>query len=342
MKERIITLLCALGAIALFLSLFLPGNAAHLAGNDVPRPTTAERGGNGYYAALQWLDSQHVRARSLRDRFERLAGRAGTPEGNVLIITLPVSADFRPGELRALDRWVRAGNTLIVLAALADNPDWAFSLGNLASGDLRLLTGLDFTVSARERPAGAATLHLLPNRPHAYFEGVHDAVAVSEHPARSWTVKLPAEGFVFALAHERESGEGVLWTRAAGSGRIIVSTLGSVFTDRAVGLGDNARLLANLIGANVKSGGMVLFDDAHQGLGSEYDPAAFYRDPRLYRTIGVLVLLWLLWVLGATRLRVPVATLALPQEAELVRATGDFWHAYSRRPPPPGACSSSS
>ena len=49
-------------------------------------------------------------------------------------------------------------------------------------------------------------------------------------------MKVPYEGFVLALAHEQQSGEGALWTRPLGKGRIIVSGFGSLFTNRALGL----------------------------------------------------------------------------------------------------------
>jgi hypothetical protein len=76
----------------------------------------------------------------------------------------------------------------------------------------------------------------------------------------------------------------------------------------------------------------VLFDDAHQGLTSTYDPAKFYRDPRLYATLGVLVGVWLVWVLGGTRLRPATEHAGAPREAELVRVTGTFL-ARVLRPP---------
>jgi hypothetical protein len=115
-----------------------------------------------------------------------------------------------------------------------------------------------------------------------------------------------------------------LWVRAAGAGTVIVSAFGSLFTNRALGLADNARLLANIVTASVAAGGAVVFDDEHQGLGMAYDPARFYRDPRLYETLGVLLAAWLAWVLGGTRLRLPPARASAPREAELVRATGAF------------------
>jgi hypothetical protein len=353
-KERAITLLCALGALALFVTMFMHGDEEGLGGKEVSRPTTEESGGNGYRGAMQWLDLQHVRTVSLRERFDKLAAQPRlAPTGNVLIVTLPAATVFRTEEFRPLDGWVRAGNTLLVVAALADNPDWAFAQGNMAAGDLNLLTGLDFeTVKSRElrlknathpvRPTAesgdlasriaAATrefVHprstiLVPNRSHPYLDGVRQVVALSDYISQGWTVKVPYEGFVFALAHQQDTGEGVLWTRPFGSGRIVVSAFGSLFTNRALGLADNGRLFANLISSNVGPNGSVVFDDVHQGLGSVYDPAKFYRDPRLRMTAIILALLWLSWVLGATKLRAPTMRVPVPREAELVRATGAF------------------
>lgn len=374
MRERLITLVLALGALALFVVMFAKREGALGARNEVPRPTTAERRGNGYHAATSWLEAEGIREISLRDRFDTLAKREDlSPAGNLLIVTLPAANGFNTWEFIPLDRWIRAGNTLLILAALSDNPDWGFSNGGFASGDLNLLTGLEFEtarkrdtrVSQRGRqPAakgrgvdGAAETEdagrniaeayrafaepqrstLVPNRSHAYFNGVQNVVALSDYPQQLWTVKVPYEGFVLALGHEEQRGEGVLWTRPLGRGRIIVSGFGSLFTNRAIGLADNARLLANIVGVTVSEQGAVLFDDLHQGLGAAYDPDKFYRDKRLYVTIGVVVGLWLVWVMGSTRLRATVPALSTPREADLIRAAGGFFaralpsHAGARR-----------
>ncbi len=350
MRERLITLLCALGALALFFTMFLRQDVRSLTGSDVPRPTTEERGPNGYHAAFQWLNAEHVRTISLRDRYDKLPRKSLTPDGNLLIVTLPATVVFKTEEFRPLDRWVRQGNTLLVLAALSDNPDWASTFSGVTSSDLNLLTGLDFeTVRTREKrlhkgaeaPKDSRTslqqmiaaakrfaeprrATLVPNRDHVYFRGVRAAVALSDFEPQAWTVKVPYEGFVLALGRDGETEEGAFWTRPLGKGRIVVSGLGTLFTNRALGLGDNARLLSNIIAADVGPAGAVLFDDVHQGLGANYDPAKFYRDPRLYMTVGIVALLWLSWVLGGTRLRVPVQRAPAPREAELVRATGGF------------------
>jgi hypothetical protein len=349
-RERLITLLCALGALALFLAMFLRADDVTNRRGGVPAPTSEERQGNGYHGAMVWLDEEHIKTGSVRERFDKRLAQPGlSATGNLLIVTLPAVTTFRTEEFRPLDTWVRAGNTLLVLAALSDDPDWAFSAGRPAAGDLTLLTGLEFEAVRSSEQRGSRTAKpratddvgariaatakafaqpqrgtLVPNGPQRYFDGVRTAVALSDYPWQSWAVKVPYDGFVLSLAHERETGESVIWTRSLGNGRIIVSGLGSLFTNRALGLADNARLLANIVGVNVGPKGAVLFDDMHQGLGAAYDPAKFYSDRRLYETIGILAVLWLCWVLGAARLQLPGLRASAPREAELVQATGGF------------------
>jgi hypothetical protein len=324
-KDRFVTLACALGALALFFLLFVgPGEGFGRRGNT-PRPTTEDSRGNGYRAAAAWLAASHLRTVSQRERFDALAARGNLPAtGNVLIVTLPGTDAYKFAETRALQKWVRAGNTLFILAALADAPDWATVMGGVSVGDMKVLSVLDFNKAnaGAHRPQAAPTL--VPNRPHAYFNEVRAALAAAPRSEETWAVRLPYEGFMLALAHERDSGKAMLWTRLADSGRIVVCGLGSLFTDNALGRADNAQLLANIVAANLGDSGAVVFDDYHQGLSTAYDPQKFYSDPRLYLTCAVLIALWLVWVLGATRLRVPSLRIAAPREADLVRANGAF------------------
>jgi hypothetical protein len=354
MRERLTTLACALGALLLFGTLFLRGGALAA---PVSQPTTVERADNGLLGALRWLQGEGVRTLSLRERFGALPQRLGlAARGNLLLVSLPAASSFRADELVALDRWIRDGNTLLVLAALRDRPAWAqlpFAMRN----DLQLLTGLTVALEveqARDRKARApeggpaqrseqaprrhedqlpplttelsaprrSTLE--PNRAHPYFAGVADAVAFSDYAPLGGAVALPRDGFALSLAHDGDTGEDALWVRADGAGTIIVSGFGSLFANRALGLADNARLLANIIATTVAPDGAVVFDDEHQGLSNSYDPARFYRDRRLYATLLVTAVMWLAWVLGGTQLRVPLKGASAPREAELVRTTGLF------------------
>ena len=337
MRERLITLVCALGSLLLFAALFVRGEG--LDSRRVALPTTIERHGNGLLGAMSWLEAEGIRSVSLRERLDTLAKRRDLPRaGNLLIMTVPVATPFRVPEARAVDHWITAGNTLLVLAALSDTPDWGRG-GLSIHNDLQLLTGLDFAAVSRAEGSQSAAARMLeasrelaqpqrgtlvPNRPHPYLRGVRSVVAWSDYPPQAWTVRVPRDGFVLSLAHQSETGEGVLWVRPVGSGTIIVSGFGSLFSNRALGAADNARLLANIVGATVRSDGAVLFDDEHQGLAAAYDPARFYNDPRLYGSIGVLAAVWLIWVLGSTHLRLPATRRPAPREAELVRATGGF------------------
>ena len=347
LRERLIILVGALGALALSLTMFLRGESGISVSRDVPRPTSEEHGPNGYLAAFDWLQSGGIGAVSLRGRFDKYfdgstgedRGQAGArgadalgPQGNLLIVTLPVVTTFRSEEFPALNRWLRAGNTLLVLAAVTDQPEWANGFADLVSGDLNYLTGLELKPASPRPRSGSPRASMIPNRQHAYFSGVRAVTVALELPSQSWAMRVPSEGFVLSLAHDAETGEDVLWTRSIGQGRIIVSGLGSLFTNGSLGETDNARLFANIVSANVGPGGAVLFDDLHQGLIAGYDPGKFYKDRRLSLTLAILVALWLSWVLGATALAVPKFRSPAPNETDLVRATGGFFARVLRSP----------
>lgn len=355
MRERLDALACAIGALLLFGTLFWRGDAATT--RRAALPTTLEQADDGFLGAASWLTGEGVRTVSLRERFGTLKRRHDLPPtGNLLIVALPAVSNFRNDEAVALDQWIRAGNTLLVLAALADRPTWAQYPG-MMDADLQLLTGLEFShgertvekkdapdkvasepeASAKRRDRAMARISrlteelsepkrtpLIPNGSHAYFEGVGRALAFSDYSPRPADLSLPREGFALSLAHDGDSGRGAFWVRPDGAGLIIVSAFATLFTNRALGAADNARLLANLVAATVTPQGGVIFDDDHQGLTVAYDPAKFFRDPRLYGTAAIVALVWLIWVLGGTRLRMAVVRSTAPREAEFVRTTGLF------------------
>jgi len=323
MTERIVMLLGALGAPAISLTIFVRcENGIEVSRSDA-RPTTQERGPSGYRAAMEWLSVDRIPSLSMRDGYTELSARRDLAHsGNLLIVTLPASNGFRQEEFPALDRWLRAGNALLVLAGLPASGPFG-----VAASDLTSLTGLAVNevraTAHRDASGRGGGATILPNRPHAYFDGVGSLKARSSQAVPRWSMRIPTDGFVLVLAHD-ETGAGVLWTREVGNGRILVSTV-DLFSNASIGAGDNARLFANIVSANLGPGGSVVFDDLHQGLTAGYDPQEFYKDPRLYLTIGILIALWLTCVVGSLSLRVPDFPLAVPREAELVRATGRFF-----------------
>ena len=99
------------------------------------------------------------------------------------------------------------------------------------------------------------------------------------------------------------SQDPAVWLRRQGRGQVITIAAASIFSNQLLGERDNARLLSNLVGWSTREGGTVIFDDVHQGAVGYYDAKAFFQDPRLYRTLGWIVFLWLVFVLGVQGLR---------------------------------------
>jgi hypothetical protein len=160
---------------------------------------------------------------------------------------------------------------------------------------------------------------------HPLTAGVTAVATVSEYPAGKFLALTPPDAAMLALMNDRESGLGAFWLTWAGEGTIVASGYGSIFTNKLLGEADNARLLANLVAAYVAPGGRVIFDDIHQGAASLYDAEAFFADSRLHASLWWIGGLWLLWVLGATRLPPPPARPQPVREEAFLALTGNFF-----------------
>ena len=88
----------------------------------------------------------------------------------------------------------------------------------------------------------------------------------------------------------------------------------------------NAIAAESMLTRFLKPGGVVLFDDYRYGLSSIYDPDALLADPRLYKTLGVIAVLWLLYAVGRSRRMLPVRVPEhKPSSATFARAISDFY-----------------
>jgi hypothetical protein len=319
LKERLLTVGLAIAALILCYALFLPKPAVEAAAPS--RPLSTESGPAGYQAAWRWLDAEHVRVMALHDRFDRLSGggRSLLPTGNVLLTTLPHKVALRSEEASDLDAWVERGNTLVVAAALDDTPEWALENSARLFKDVGRLTRLRFETkddgkddkasvpkrvlnSALSALAQPRTILIEPRGEHPLMEGVHTLSVVSDLPASRWHATPMDSSGVLQVAKMTDGGAGAIWVKRQEKGQVITLAVAGLFSNRDIGAADNAALLANLLAWSVKPGGTVIFDDAHQGAVGYYDAKAFYSDPRLHRTIGWLVLLWFIFVLGIQRL----------------------------------------
>ena len=151
MRERGIAFLLALASLAAFYGLWLRPAPSLDPDADAARPTTAERRGNGYAGLFEWLRSSGVEVRSFRERYSELAELDAPSRGNLLILSLPAVEVFHSDEFGALDQWVRRGNTLLINAALLDQPGWAARRSSGAVVEIESLTSIEFeTRKARE------------------------------------------------------------------------------------------------------------------------------------------------------------------------------------------------
>ena len=321
MKERRVLLALAVGALAAFFVLFLPKPPPRT--SPVALPVSSEHRPDGYLALWQWLREARIAETSLRYRYDRLPALVTQATGNLLLATLPQQVPARPLELSDLDRWVARGNTLLVVAALDDTPLWSARADPAFLRRIERMTGLEL----RARKGGTVDVHRLEIEPigrHALLAGVDRVVALSPLPAGRWDLSASNRTLALALAKRVDDGDPVLWLERRGAGQIILCAVGSAFSNAGLALGDNARLLTNIIGWSLGPGGAVIFDDAHQGQTAFYDAEAFFADPRLHRTVGWVVLLWLIFVLGPLPLR-PIQAHSRPlDEAAYVEASARY------------------
>jgi hypothetical protein len=311
MRERLVALGLAAAALGLFYVLFFTRPQTDEA---EALPLSTESRPAGYLAIWQWLTTLHVPAASLRYRYDRLPGLLPRPTGNVLLMTLPQQEPAHAGELVRLQRWVEAGNTLLIMAALDDTPGWALgveAVDPVSPETLEQLTGLRFrgglaAMFRARRDLEALTRHRLDIQPRgeqALVAGVRHITALSDLPLGSAELQSQGDVLPLELASRSDNRTTTLWLLRRGAGQILLSSVASPFSNAAVALDDNARLLSNIIAWCRGDGGTVVFDDAHQGATAYYDGKAFFADPRLHRTIGWILLLWLAFVLGALPLR---------------------------------------
>jgi len=334
LKERLVTLVLAIGALALCYALMLPKPPRE--GQAPPRPLSTEPGPSGYQAAWRWLKSGRVPVAALHERYDSLNAndKSAGSTGNLLLTTLPHKLPVRLDEASQLDAWVERGNTLVVAAALDDTPRWALADGATLLRDVGRLTRLKLEVvdpksrtldSAFGAPFNPKVIRIEPRGAHPLMEGVHSIHVESDLPASRWRATPMDQAGVLQIGQVAGNNDAAIWIRAQGKGQVILFAVAGLFSDRDLGTGDNAKLLSNTIAWALGPGGAVIFDDAHQGVVSYYDSKVFFADPRLHRTIAWLLFLWFVFVLGIQRLGIHLNEWHPVEVTAFISASGQFF-----------------
>jgi len=125
MKDILITALGCLLAVCLVVLLLIPPSNKDL---DRPSlPTSADPGPYGLLGLTRWLGEAGVTTASLRRRYDQLFSPSLWPAtGNLLVLSLPQRYPARDRERKDLVDWVEQGNSLLILAAANDAPQWSW------------------------------------------------------------------------------------------------------------------------------------------------------------------------------------------------------------------------
>lgn len=339
MKERVITLGAGMLAIWLVFILLVP--KPDLLEAKLSWPLSTDTGKQGLLGLYRWLRQADIPVMSLRSRYHRLADDDRlTDSGNLLIISLPQRIPAREYERRALRDWLNNGNSLLILAAIGDQPDWS---QQSQIEDINSIPGV-FDVSFapvaeqilededpmenKEMDSEPEERILLPNSNHPLLSGISTiSVSYLDVLDKQWTLDNDCKCLVIQkLLRSDKNDTTEFWSLQLGAGHVWISRYADLFGNVSLGKGDNARLLANLVSMSLGDGGAVIFDDMHMGLSNLYNPDTFYRDPRLRNTIGFIVLFWLLYILGFSNRFGPIREHKKQRRmADFVRATGGLF-----------------
>ena len=326
MKDRVVT---AVGALLALLAC-----VALLIGDPAPPPswpTSADRGPNGYAALHDWLDATDIAVESLRDAIDD-ESLALQPDRRLLITTMPHRKPMTPEERRHLRAWVRDGNTLLVMAALNDSPDWIAKVDTSTFlDDVSNLTRVRFEPvfdeagdSVRVGGTGNETSIVLNGFDAHPLIGTGDTYeGVSDDLTTIWEALRDPLHLRLPVASEAQFGPSAILHLPSGNGQIFIVALGSMLTNRAIGRADNRHFIASLVRHHVDGG--VIFDDFHHGLSAIYDAAALFYDPRTHVSILFILAAWFVYMVGTWNRLAPAREQATePGQLDFVRAVGQF------------------
>jgi len=353
MKDRLLTIGGGLLAFALVVILLVPVQPDE--SGQVSRPLSTDRGRAGLAGLQRWLVQSGVETRPLGRRYSALASDFElSPRGNLLVVSLPQHTPASFAEREALHAWLAQGNSALVLVAAGDAPRWMLRSNAASTHDFLQALGFELTMersseveqrvledkddtqnqddnsiwTARtdlEAWFSGEPVTLVPRIRHPLTRNV-TSVSARALPAldRGWSLSGSGRA-VLALLGESED-DAAFWEARVGAGRLWVSRYSDLFANVGLGLGDNARFMANLMASSLGANGRVIFDDMHQGASDLYDAKAFFSDPRFINTMSFLVGFWFLYLIGRSRRLAPVREAASRYySADLARAMAGFF-----------------
>ncbi len=200
------------------------------------RPTTYSAGIQGYKVLYLWLKNLGLRV----ERWEKPLKNLPSEKGVLLMIEAELGP--APGELKALEGWVRNGGVLFLLAT-PPNP-YMKHFGFEAEGFL-----------GKEQKGREEKVW---RQPSPYIRG-EVRMESKGHPAL--TSSRPETIF-----HVRDWGGNLMGVVKEGRGRVVAMADPHLFSNQSLAKGDHGRLALDLFLSHV-GGGVLIIDEYHHGYG---------------------------------------------------------------------------
>jgi len=272
-------------------------------------PSSFNPVGAGNMALFQTLQELNWPVERWREPLSRLSSE-GTD--NVLIITrsqLGSNVNFTSQEVDLLDDWVKKGNTLLLLGALADWDDTRMFLQQIG-----------FTVP--DKSASVSNLFQPFERENEKAMEIQPAAGSNQ----TGTMILPTSE---SLPISFPAGAKILWQNQdnpflidvpRGAGHIICGASDRLLSNSFLLKGDNLSIVLHLLAPGGRPPRHLFFEESHHGFSAIYAMVRLLGHPGL-RFAGMLALLGALAFLGTSLVRFgPV----IPLHRETGRSTLEF------------------
>lgn len=314
MRQRVTIILTVLIVVGVLVIINIATYVKDETPNDselVPRRTTYHSGPTGSRAFYDLLNELDYPVMRWREQPGKLLSDVEKVQTFVLIGPTPVEVTEEESE--ELLRWVTKGGRLVLIdrwptpLLLPESGDWKVSMGGLVSPSAA-------TDSANPKDMTENVLALQPAQPTTLTEGVQSVL-----PSRFAShIEFGAEALKQAntdsfspapVVHLRDNNGPLLVDYRIGSGRIILLSDPYIVSNGGINLKDNLQLAINIVASG---GGLIAFDEYHQGRGLTENPFASYFAGTPIIAIGVQLVLLVIFILW-TRGRRFARALPLPQ-----------------------------
>jgi hypothetical protein len=233
-------------------------------------PSTYNAASAGYKALYLWLRAIGVPAKRWESPLTEL------PRGAEVLLMLSPRLGPGPGELKALETWVRSGGTLVLVS-------WPWNAFAKQFG-----FEMKMSVQGQQKEE-----QILSFQPGPYIRG-RRTIMSSLHPGIDSTKPE-------AIVHVRDAFGNLIMAVEEGKGRVIMVADPSLFSNLDLREGDHARLALDLLLTHLGQG-LLLIDEYHQGYGRVTSVAAYvFQSEALVPLLQVLVLVLLLWAAAGRR-----------------------------------------